>query len=176
MLTAKTDKKTQMSAFQYLADAFIKKPFQFDELSNIVNSLMETRQRVLRQLSFSLLINNNLKTNKADGPNTEKVEKVKSLISEHYSNPSFSVQELADLMAMSRRQLDRKVNDLFGNSTRELIRCYRLEKSKEFLDAGHNVTSTAFSVGFNSQTYFSKNFVDYFGEPPTEYAKKPREK
>jgi len=171
ILTAKTDKATQITTFQKLADAFVKKPFQWDELSNLVDSLLETRHRIMRQSSFSYLVNYNTQDNDIKHLKLEKIDKIKSVIEHQFDDPGFGPKQLAEDVAMSRRQLDRQVNEMFGYSARELIRGFRLEKSKEFLNNAHNVTSTAFKVGFNSQTYFSKNFADYYGVSPTEYQK-----
>lgn len=50
----------------------------------------------------------------------------------------------------------------------------RLEKAKDLLKINDgNITEIAYKCGFNSQSYFSKLFTEYFGKAPREYYNTP---
>ena len=85
----------------------------------------------------------------------------------------FSVEELSHEVGMSRVQLHRKLKALTGHSPSDFIRVMRLKRAAQLMEArSGNITEIAYQVGFNSLSYFSKCFHDFFGTLPTEYANK----
>lgn len=65
-----------------------------------------------------------------------------------------------------------KLNTLTGLSPHELIRQYRLRRAVDLLKEGYNAFESAYRVGFESPSYFSKVFKDYYQQTPTEYLKR----
>ncbi|MBO6584468.1 MAG: helix-turn-helix domain-containing protein [Gracilimonas sp.] len=101
--------------------------------------------------------------------NQEFLNKLESIIESNLDNDQFSVEDLAKAIGQSRSTLHRKISDLTGQSTSQFIREYRLQKAHELLlKQEGNVSEIAFKVGFNSSSYFSKCFHDYYGYPPNE--------
>ena len=47
-----------------------------------------------------------------------------------------------------------------------------IEKSKEYLEKGMNITETCFAIGFESPSSFSTLFKNRTGLPPTQFQKK----
>jgi AraC-like DNA-binding protein len=84
----------------------------------------------------------------------------------HYSDPDFSMTELAGLVSMSERQLQRKLKALTNVTPREYLRTYRLEQAMELLRTGEPAGAVAFSVGFSSHSYFSTCFKAQYGMTP----------
>ncbi len=76
------------------------------------------------------------------------------------------MSEFASLVAMSERQLQRKLKALTSSSPGEYIRNHRLEKALELLKAGEPAGSVAFTVGFSSQSYFTSCFKAQYGMTP----------
>ncbi|HET6253169.1 MAG TPA: helix-turn-helix transcriptional regulator, partial [Puia sp.] len=76
---------------------------------------------------------------------------------------------LAEKNAMSLRTLNRKLQAMIGLTAGDLIRQYRLQKSLSLLKSGHNVSETAYLVGFDTPAYFSQCFKDQYGVPPKDY-------
>ncbi|BDX06717.1 helix-turn-helix domain-containing protein [Planctobacterium marinum] len=70
---------------------------------------------------------------------------------------------------MSERQLNRKLSALVDYNFCEYLRKYRLQKSKELLLSGKQVTEVAYDVGFNSPSYFSSCFKAEFEQTPREF-------
>ena len=75
-------------------------------------------------------------------------------------------------MAVSRKTLYLKVQSLTQLSPNELVGQYRLRKAIAFLQSGHNAPETAYMVGFESPSYFTKVFREFSGKTPTDYVKK----
>ena len=103
------------------------------------------------------------------------VERLRTLIDEHLSNPDLSVEDLGDKIGMSRVQLYRKANALTGYAPNELLRIARLKKAAALLaSTDKTVAEVTYEVGFSSPSYFTKCYKDYFGESPTDFLKRKK--
>ena len=93
-----------------------------------------------------------------------------SLIETNLSDPNFTVEELSQMVRLSRSQLFRKLKALTGQTSTNLIRTYRLQKAKQLLeDMVGNATEVSYMVGFSNPTYFFKCFKKEFGMTPKEF-------
>jgi len=107
-------------------------------------------------------------------PDEQKyIERLTSIVEEHFSDSSFGVAELAKEMGLSHSTLHRRLKAIAKQSISQFIRETRLKRAMELLQiqAG-TVAEIAFGVGFSSTTYFSKCFHDYYGYPPGEVRKR----
>ena len=95
-------------------------------------------------------------------------QKMEAYIADNLDNEQFGVEQLAEMMGISRSQLHRKLKKIDGKSISRFIREYRLQKALELLEKDEFSTSEAAEkVGFGSASYFSKCFTEYFGYPPS---------
>ncbi|WP_296622168.1 helix-turn-helix domain-containing protein [Marivirga sp.] len=95
------------------------------------------------------------------------ISKLQEKLEANLSNEKFGVEELADAIGLSRSQVHRKLKNATGQSISQFIREYRLQKAKKLLlQEDFSAAEVAYKVGFNSPTYFSKAFHDYFGATP----------
>ncbi|MEM9103659.1 MAG: ATP-binding protein [Pseudomonadota bacterium] len=186
IVTAKTDIKTKLTAYQELANAFLEKPFHWQELEHLVHTLLASHLRTKYQASFAEIVVNSQSQNQyenhtpisPDEPatlnNQEKKEllAVKKVIEEHYQDLNFNTDKLADNLAMGRRTLERRIKKLTGQTPALMIRHYRLERAKCLLESGHSVTKAALEVGFSQSSHFSRLFSRYFGFSPSDYQKR----
>ncbi|WP_197276737.1 tetratricopeptide repeat protein [Mangrovimonas sp. ST2L15] len=84
------------------------------------------------------------------------------------NNEQFGVEKLAQNIGMSRSNLHRKLQKLTGQSISQFIREYRLKRGLEYLKKENaTVSEVAFKVGFNSPSYFTSCFIDFFGYAPS---------
>ena len=91
-------------------------------------------------------------------------------INKHLSDTSFSVEMLADEISMNRRNLDRKLEALIGESPGDLTRRLRLKYASKLLTRKFgNISEIALEVGFSNPAYFSKCFREQYGLTPSEY-------
>lgn len=92
-----------------------------------------------------------------------------AVVDKHLSNSDLSVEQIGDMMSLSRVQLYRKIKALTGISPVELVRQRRLDQARNFLRSGNfSIAEIAYKVGFSSPSYFTKCYKDYFGKNPNE--------
>ena len=97
------------------------------------------------------------------------VKKLIEILEDNYTDEQFGVRELAKKIRMSRSQIYRKLNSIYGISISQYIREYRLRKAMKLLqNEVFTASEIAYKVGFNSPTYFNTAFSDYYGYPPGE--------
>ncbi len=100
------------------------------------------------------------------------LEIVNRVIDENLADEHFSVEHLAEHAGLSRSMLHRKLVRLTGKSASDLITEKRLFKAKELLEKDVATASEiAYKVGFNSPSYFTKVFKNYFQISPGEIRK-----
>lgn len=101
------------------------------------------------------------------------LQKLRSYIEKNLSDSDFGVEQLGDLIGMSRAQLYRKTKALTNYSPVELIRNTRLKRAQMMLAQGDEaIAQVAYAVGFTAPSYFTKCYKEYFGENPTELVKR----
>lgn len=81
-----------------------------------------------------------------------------------------NIYDLSYKMAVSERQLHRKINSLLHLSPNKYIRILRLHKAKELIDNyfQNSISQVAYAVGYNDVHYFSKLFVGQYDISPKE--------
>ncbi len=170
LFSAKASLESRIQALGYGADAYIAKPFLPDELrltvNNLFNTALRNRQLYRPSAQSALTFDERIKSDNS------YVNKVIEKIIDNIDDPEYSVNELSSDMAVSRSQLHRKLTALTGFSTTNFIRMVRLEKAKDLLmNNDGNISEIAYRCGFNSQSYFTKSFTEYFGESPSHFTK-----
>lgn len=97
-------------------------------------------------------------------------------INKSYQEPNASdVGYLAGLCGFSTAYLRRLFIGEFGLSTSAYVKRFRINKACTLLDSGYySVTEVSLQCGFNSTSYFAKEFKRCIGITPSEYiAAKP---
>jgi len=174
MLTAKTDKKSKIKGLLAEADDYLTKPFDADELVLKINNLLKVRKELQKKYESQW------NTSGQNEPAARKLIEnpfllaVNEIFEVKFSDSSFSMSQLASQLAMSERQLQRKVKALVDISPLELLKRFRLEKSKQQLIEGLQIGLVAQSCGFSSQTYFGRCFKEHYGITPKAFQKEQR--
>jgi len=97
------------------------------------------------------------------------IDKLNVIIEKNYASCEFNVRKLVNLIALSERQLQRKIKHIFNLTPAEFIRHYRLYKAKPLLIDGKPIAHVADLVGFTSANYFTRCFKQLFDVTPTEF-------
>jgi DNA-binding response OmpR family regulator len=163
-LTGRAGKSAQLEGLDTGADDYITKPFDTKLLQTRVKNLIDQRMRLRRRLRQEL-------NESAAKPVQSAFEKdVRQAILENLTNEQFGVEKLAQEAAISSSHLAHKLKDEAGITPSELIRSIRLERAAELLkNREGNISEVAYSVGFNSLSYFSRCFKNEFGKSPSAY-------
>jgi transcriptional regulator GlxA family with amidase domain len=94
----------------------------------------------------------------------------KATIEARLADADFGPYELADALAMSPRQLRRKLGSLIDETPNKLIRRFRLERAADLLAQGvGSVQEVATAVGFGSTSRFSAAFREHHGVAPSKF-------
>jgi signal transduction histidine kinase/AraC-like DNA-binding protein/CheY-like chemotaxis protein len=170
ILTASDDQDSYLKALESGADIFLTKPFNLKVLIQSVKVLLFNREKLRFYYSNNIV---NI-VNKEEGgfgiSEQDFLRKLNKLIDANIESSTYTVEDLAKDLHISRVQLYRKVKAIFGISVSDHISNIRLEKSKELLlNTNQNISEIAYSVGFSSPNYFSTSFKNKYGITPKEY-------
>ncbi|MFQ3609698.1 MAG: response regulator, partial [Chloroherpetonaceae bacterium] len=170
LLTAKGSIESKVKGLDIGADDYLTKPFNARELKARVKNLIEQRKRVQSHYQASLQLSDVSQSDlEKENPFLAQATRV---IETHLGDESYSVEQLAFDVFLSRSQLHRKFVALTGGSPSDFIRAVRLRCAAERLrKGGKSVSQVAFEVGFGSnKSYFSKCFKEQFGKLPSEFS------
>jgi len=99
----------------------------------------------------------------------ERTERVCEILRTRLEKPP-SLEELGREVGVSQFHLSRIFSEEVRMTIPQFVRRIRMERAAELLREGrHNVTETAFAVGYSSLGHFSKSFCEVIGCCPTLY-------
>jgi len=184
LLTARSDLDSRLHGLHLQADEYLSKPFNHQELltriSNLISNREKLQKRYLDKLNADLQTNRKntsfdnaaeLSHSSADDVTLDNkfLEKLEAVTAEVYIDTDLDIVQLAAKMAMSERQLQRKIKALTGITPNNFIKEFRLKKAKVLLQNGSQIGRIALDVGFSSQTYFGRCFKEMFSCTPKQY-------
>ena len=165
LLTARAARADQVEGLETGADAYLSKPFDAEVLRLQVGNLIVRQQRLRGQLRQEPGMKESMPS-----PRSAFEAQVCEVIEQHLSDSQFSVEVLADKVALSRQQLYRRLRDEAKATPVAYIRQFRLERASQLLtERRGNVSEVAYAVGFNSLSYFTRCFHDHFEETPSAF-------
>lgn len=168
LLTAKIEEQAQHEGLELGADDYVLKPFKTKLLQSRVRNMVNSRKQLRDRYSQEVVLKpKHISISRID---EGFVEKVKTIMDEHITDPDFSTEQFSKLLAMSRMQLHRKLKALTGLTASEFVRSQRLHMAATLLkESDVNVSEICYQVGFNNHSYFAKCFKEAFGCSPSEY-------
>lgn len=171
LLSAKSSIESQVEGLKFGADFYITKPFNTEMLFTAIDNLITRRKRL-----FESLVRNHGTISVEPKPllMTPKDEvflkTVIKLVEDRMVEPDFNIELVAEGMSMSRTTFYKKFKSLTAMTPVEFVRDFRLEKAKQYLEAGdNNVSEVAYMTGFSNPNYFSTCFKEKYGKSPSEF-------
>ena len=160
----------QLQALEAGADDYIPKAFNLSLLKVRVDNLLASRRNLRARFhQQSVLQPRDLAVNQADAL---FLQRILTAIGQNLSDFEFDVEALARSVAVSRRQLFRKLKAVVDLSPKALIRSVRLKRAGQLLlESEMTVTEITFAVGFQDVKHFRTLFKEQFGVLPSEYIK-----
>ena len=168
MLTARSDRESRLKGLREHADDYLIKPFDDEELLLRISNQLAARDIMKARFSRRVYLEEPLAT----GLNEREkafLERFESLLDENFSDPNLDSGAMASKMAVSTRQLQRKLKALTNHSPAEYLRAYRLKEAARLLASGMQIVQVALDVGFSSQAYFGTCFKAQYGMSPGQY-------
>ncbi|ATC92965.1 hybrid sensor histidine kinase/response regulator transcription factor [Pseudoalteromonas tunicata] len=175
ILSAYHSPEMRMQGFDLLADEYLAKPFQEQELLARISSLLSIRDLIKRSnLRLSIDESQRHQGKKINGHFSERdtqfIQQLNSLLENKYCDVALSLEALANHLHLTERTLQNKTKALFDMPPMDYVREFRLEKAKIFLrQTDRSIGEIAELSGFNSQSYFARCFKAATGVSPKQY-------
>ncbi len=168
LLTAKSDKETELESIRMHVDAFIPKPFEPDILLSRVEQLVSSSRKHEEKARMEVITQP--KEIEAVSYDEKFLADITYLIEEHVSESELNVNALSEWSGVNTKQLYRKLKQLTGMTPVEYIKSIRMKKAAMLLkQRKFTVAEVMYMVGFSNHSYFSKCFQCEFGMTPKQY-------
>ena len=102
----------------------------------------------------------------------EPVKKAQEFIEHNYME-KITVDELANMLAVGRRSLERRFKNATSNTVTEYIQRVKIEAAKKNLETGRkNINEVMFDAGYSDTKAFRNTFRKITGLSPLAYRNK----
>lgn len=171
MLTAKTSPEARLESYRAGVDEYLLKPFDETLLLTRIENILENRRRYQRQFRANMDVEVlNIEEESGD---KKFINQVMEVVKEHYKNPYFEVSDFSEAVGVSKSLLNKKLQNLIGQSAGQFIRNYRLNTARELILKNRetkqmNIAEIAYEVGFNDPKYFARCFSKQFNMKPSD--------
>jgi signal transduction histidine kinase/DNA-binding response OmpR family regulator/ligand-binding sensor domain-containing protein len=164
MLTALADLDDKIIGLETGADAYVEKPFNVSILLATIKNLLHSRQNIT-----PLLKGENVTRQMT--PDESFLSDIVEIIKSNLTKDDFSIDELGQMMGLSRSSLFRKIKSLAQISPSDLIIKIKLNRAEELLKSNKfsRVSEIAYESGFKDPKYFSTLFKKHYGKTPKEF-------
>ncbi len=145
-----------------------------EESDNINKLLLESYILELMSINIEKLICEDCSKNSLNQLSKTDMERLmyaREILLNRLESPP-TLLELSRAIHMNDCKLKRSFKQYFGKTVYEFIREQRFEKAFSLLEGGeHNVSETAFAIGYTNVSHFSKTFKERFGITPRDLCK-----
>lgn len=171
LLSAKSELQDKLKALTVGIDDYVTKPFVVEELlARIQNSLNNARNR-------QVITTDERPTNEPkNSPNVLPkdllwLETVNEILHRELQNSQYLLTDLAQEIALSDRQLHRRIKSITGLTPNKYIREFKLNQARNLLETGKvsTVAEVTYAIGFDTPYYFSTIYQKRFGKKPQAY-------
>lgn len=170
IISAKTAIQDRLKGYKLGIDAYLKKPFDNDELLAIIKNLLQKRDAQINYFSNLLSLKESAK--KTVEINQTEINFIKTIQEIALNSSKTNTDEIAKKLFTSRTQLHRKIKILTGKSITQYINHIRIEKAKILLKENTlQINEIAIELGFESANYFTRIFKKETGITPKMYIK-----
>ena len=168
MLTAKDAQHARMEGMESGADFYFAKPLSIDLLlltiRNIFSQKQKLKERYLKDQHAGA------KELVHSAKDKEFMDELLQIIELQLTNPDMDVDYICTKIGMSRTKLYQKIKGITGQSIGEFVQTIRLKKAAYIMTHEDvSITDVMYSVGIQTQSYFTKAFKKEFGKTPSRF-------
>lgn len=162
LLTSKSTKNDVLNGLQTGADHYLIKPFDSDDLIVRMHRLLAAKS--------SMMVNvENQYQQKRLGDKSHFQDHLDKIIIEHIAEKDLNVEKLSSILHIDRSTLYRKIKKECEMTPVAYIRHIRMKSAMELLKHKKlTVSETAYACGYDSLSYFSKQFKKTYGTSPSD--------
>ncbi|RFZ82698.1 response regulator [Mucilaginibacter terrenus] len=182
MLTALADSKSKMRALHTGVDDYLTKPFMRDELlaraANLINNAAfrdkpapdEQKEDSLLVLPVACAQTDPEPLRDLSPSDMAWLATLEDTVRKFIGKTDLNLAMLSYEMAISERQLFRRIKAITGLTPNKYIRTIRLQIAREAIESGRyrTVAEIAYAAGFDTPAYFSKLYKEHFGRDASE--------
>ena len=178
MLTARAAISDKLKALTIGVDDYMTKPFEPNELLIRIKNLVKNHEIRQKQINTSSKSSTKPKAKpKKEGLTSADMKwmrQVEAIVRRELGNKYYSFAHLADEMALSERQVHRKIKQITGLTPNKYLREIRLHQARQLLVSGDytTISEVAYAIGFEDPHYFSTLYKNRFGRKPSSYLAK----
>jgi DNA-binding response OmpR family regulator len=170
MLTARDALESRLEGVESGADFYFAKPLSIQLLNLTIRNILTQKQNLKkRYFSDHYSEAKELVHSRKD---KEFMDQLTAIIGSHLTNPDMDVDYICTQMGMSRTKLYQKIKNVTGQSIGEFVRKIRLRKAVQLMTHQDvSLMDVMYSVGIQTQSYFTKAFKKEFGKTPSQFLK-----
>ena len=135
LLTARHDRESRLEGWKEKVDGYLTKPFNDEELLLRISNLLEIRE-ILKSRFTDHFFSENGK-NGMQPKDRAFLNKLESEMEKHHADEHFGLEQMADVLYVSPRQLQRKLKAVTGQNPAGFLRAYPPEKSAQVVEDRH---------------------------------------
>lgn len=170
MLTAKDAIETRIEGAESGADFYFAKPLNMHLMDVTIQNILNQKQKLKAKYSHDHY--SEAKEQVHSLKDKEFIEQLINVIESQLSNPDMNIEYICTQIGMSRTKLYQKVKSVTGESIGDFVRSIRLNKAVQLMsEQDVCLADVTYSVGIQTQSYFTKAFKKKFGKTPSQFLK-----
>ena len=167
LLTAYGSDEQRLTGYRAGADSYIVKPFNADLLKTRVGSLIEKHHKSAEKVKDPFFSSDRTYGDQQ----IEFMGKIRKFFEDNMQEP-VTIDDLCNHLGVSKPKLYRQLKEITDYSPIDIMNLIKLRKAVSLmLSERKTISEAAYETGFNSPSYFTKLFIRYYGEKPSEYVK-----
>ena len=170
MLTAKNALESRIEGAESGADFYFSKPLSIELLQLTIRNIINQKQK--SKIRYFKDYHAEAKELVHSTRDKEFMDQLITIIESQLTNPDMNIDYICTKIGMSRTKLYQKIKNITGQSIGEFIRTIRLKKAVQIMT--HQdipLTEVMYSVGIQTQSYFTKAFKKEFMKTPSQFLK-----
>lgn len=170
MLTAKNALEARIEGTASGADFYFTKPLSIELLTLTIKNTLLQKQKLKER--YLIDIHADAKDLVHSAKDKGFLNDLITIIEAQLDNPEMDVDYICSQMGMSKTKLYQKIKRLSGQSIGEFVRTVRFKKAAQLMTHQDvSLIDVMYSVGIQTQSYFTKAFKKEFGKTPTQFLK-----
>lgn len=170
VLTAQMSDEFRTKSYKIGVESYLHKPFDEQMLLARISGILEGKK--VNQKKFQYTLNTDDLNIDKESDDEKFVKRVLEHVETHYTDSAYAIDDILRDLGCSKSMLNKKMQNVIGQSPGVFIRSYRLNVAKQLImknreSRSMNISQIAYEVGFNDPKYFTRCFTKHFCITPS---------